>query len=146
MEIRIRASGAVMFENEFRRWVQETDGATFDAVTPDILEQFGADPVFEGPQPTTTKYQTAARDGVFEQDGKWFTKYTAVDLDAAAVDARQASNVRADRNRRLAECDWTQLADAPVDQAAWASYRQALRDIPAQVGFPWNHTWPALPT
>ena len=34
------------------------------------------------------------------------------------------------RNAELARTDWTQIADAPVDQAAWASYRQALRDLP----------------
>jgi len=35
------------------------------------------------------------------------------------------------RNTELARTDWTQVADAPVDQAAWATYRQALRDLPA---------------
>lgn len=40
--------------------------------------------------------------------------------------------VRAIRNAELAKTDWTQLADAPCDQAAWATYRQALRDLPAQ--------------
>jgi hypothetical protein len=35
------------------------------------------------------------------------------------------------RDTELARTDWTQLADAPVDQAAWATYRQALRDLPA---------------
>jgi hypothetical protein len=38
------------------------------------------------------------------------------------------------RNAKLAASDWTQVADAPVDQAAWATYRQALRDLPAQGG------------
>jgi len=35
------------------------------------------------------------------------------------------------RNQELSNTDWTQIADAPVDQAAWALYRQALRDLPA---------------
>ena len=38
------------------------------------------------------------------------------------------------RNTELARTDWTQLPDAPVDKAAWATYRQALRDLPAQGG------------
>lgn len=38
------------------------------------------------------------------------------------------------RNGELARTDWTQVADAPVDKAAWAIYRQALRDLPAQGG------------
>jgi hypothetical protein len=52
---------------------------------------------------------------------------------------------RAERNRLLAASDWTQLPDAPVDQASWATYRQALRDITAQQGFPENVIWPTPP-
>lgn len=54
--------------------------------------------------------------------------------------------VRHDRNLRLASSDWTQLTDAPVDRAAWAAYRQALRDLPQQTGFPENVQWPIEPT
>jgi hypothetical protein len=39
--------------------------------------------------------------------------------------------MRIQRNRLLAVSDWTQTADAPVNKAAWAAYRQALRDFPA---------------
>ena len=56
------------------------------------------------------------------------------------------SNVRNTRNCLLAESDWTQVADAPVNKAAWATYRQALRDITAQEGFPFNVTFPTQPT
>jgi hypothetical protein len=49
--------------------------------------------------------------------------------------------VRAERNLKLAQCDWTQLSDAPVDAAAWAVYRQALRDITTQAD-PFNIIWP----
>jgi hypothetical protein len=42
--------------------------------------------------------------------------------------------VRIWRDRKLAASDWTQIADAPVDKLAWATYRQALRDLPAQGG------------
>lgn len=54
-------------------------------------------------------------------------------------------SVRKERNFLLAQCDWTQAADAPVDQAAWAVYRQALRDVPAQAGFPTDTIWPEKP-
>lgn len=53
--------------------------------------------------------------------------------------------VRELRDSMLASSDWTQVADAPVDQAAWATYRQALRDIPQQEGFPENIVWPESP-
>ena len=56
-----------------------------------------------------------------------------------------ADESRALRDNLLSSCDWTQVADAPVDQAAWATYRQALRDIPNQAGFPDNVTWPNKP-
>jgi hypothetical protein len=58
---------------------------------------------------------------------------------------QQAANVRAERDALLSGSDWTQVADAPVDQAAWAVYRQALRDIPEQAGFPASVTWPTAP-
>jgi hypothetical protein len=41
------------------------------------------------------------------------------------------SRMRIQRDRLLAESDWTQLPDAPCDRQAWATYRQALRDFPA---------------
>jgi hypothetical protein len=55
------------------------------------------------------------------------------------------AEARAQRNRLLSASDWTQVADAPVDKAAWATYRQALRDISAQAGFPATVVWPTQP-
>jgi hypothetical protein len=55
------------------------------------------------------------------------------------------SQVRAKRRKLLEESDWTQVVDAPVDQAAWATYRQELRDVPQQSGFPENVVWPTEP-
>lgn len=59
------------------------------------------------------------------------------------VDAEWAY-VRAQRNALLAASDWTQLTDAPVDKAAWATYRQELRDITMQ-NDPFNIIWPTKP-
>ena len=56
-----------------------------------------------------------------------------------------ADQARQQRNTLLAACDWTQVADAPVDQSVWAIYRQALRDITVQSGFPTAIIWPAKP-
>lgn len=56
-----------------------------------------------------------------------------------------ATTIRVKRNMLLLSSDWTQVADAPVDQAAWAVYRQALRDVPSQSGFPWDVQWPVEP-
>jgi hypothetical protein len=54
----------------------------------------------------------------------------------AADVASKSAQVRAQRDRLLTASDWTQVADAPVDKAAWAEYRQALRDLPQAEGFP----------
>lgn len=59
--------------------------------------------------------------------------------------AALAHAARARRDALLRGSDWTQLADAPVDHAAWALYRQQLREIPEQAGFPEAIAWPAEP-
>jgi hypothetical protein len=56
-----------------------------------------------------------------------------------------AEDIRRGRNEKLMESDWTQLSDAPVDKQVWATYRQALRDIPSQSGFPTDVVWPQKP-
>lgn len=160
MEIRIRETGAVVFQNEFRAYAQ-TQGAVFGApLTEEFINQYGGDVVLEGPQATGgTHYQYSQRSGVEQIDGKWYTKYTlgpvfvdgettAAEQEAAyraAKDAEQAKSVRDQRNTKLAESDWTQLTDAPVNSALWATYRQALRNVPSQTGFPWDITWPDAP-
>ena len=50
-----------------------------------------------------------------------------------ATDDQKLEQVRIWRNAQLARTDWTQVADAPVDASAWATYRQALRDLPATI-------------
>ena len=61
-------------------------------------------------------------------------------------DEELAAQVRAERNRRLAQTDWTQLPDVPqATRERWAEYRQALRDITLQDGFPAAVQWPEPP-
>jgi len=61
-------------------------------------------------------------------------------------DAISWRELRLERNKRLIDCDWTQVPDAPVNQAAWATYRQALRDLPDNTTDPRNPVWPEKPT
>jgi hypothetical protein len=67
------------------------------------------------------------------------------ELAASLATDSLASEVRSERNQLLSSCDWTQVADAPVDAAAWKVYRQALRDITTHEGFPTNIIWPTKP-
>ena len=161
MQIRIRATGQVLLEHEWIKWVATTYAKSISAMTADIYDRFDSDAVFEGAQATGgTVYQYSQRDGVEQQsDGKWYTKYilgpvfvdgetTAVAQEAAykaQKDTEQAANVRRQRTEMLKDCDWTQLADSTVDKTAWATYRTALRDVPTQAGFPWTIDWPDAP-
>ena len=165
MQIRIRTSGAVMYEDEFRKLNASTSFP--QQISEATLNDFGADVVFEGPQASGgTVYQYSQAAGVEKLDGKWYTKHTLgpvfTDIPAtntepaqtaaeqetaykASKDADQAKSVRTSRNNLLKNCDWTQITDATADKTAWATYRQALRDVTQQAGFPWTITWPDLP-
>jgi hypothetical protein len=58
----------------------------------------------------------------------------------------QENTVKAQRNQLLQQSDWTQLADIPAEtKALWEPYRQALRDITDQPGYPFNIIWPTPP-
>lgn len=68
--------------------------------------------------------------------------------------AAKSNDVRAERNRRLDATDWRvtyEVEKASQDGLGvqfpqnWAIYRQALRDLPNQPGFPWNINWPVIP-
>ena len=81
-------------------------------------------------------------------DGVWTQNYSVTDLSAdesAAKVGAQWDVIRAERNRLLVASDWTQLPDAPVDAAAWATYRQALRDITTEAN-PFAIVWPESPS
>lgn len=164
MEIRFRATGAVMFESELRAHLLANGGPSYDVLTPEVMEAIGVDPVLEGPQATGgDRYQYSQRAGVEQINGQWYTKYilgpvfddytkedgtviTAAEAEAAYKankDAEQAKAVRAERDRRLAALDWTQGKDIPDSISAPAAVtRQSLRDVPAQPGFPWEINWP----
>ena len=164
MQIRIRATGQVLLEHEWIKWVATTYAKSISAMTADIYNRFDSDAVFEGAQATGgTVYQYSQRDGIEQQsDGKWYTKHilapvftdgetTAVAQEAAykaIKDTEQAKSVRTSRDALLAECDWVAVKAFETGSsvsAQWATYRQALRDIPDQADFPITVTWPDKP-
>jgi len=157
MQIRIRETGAVMYEGEFRQLHSSTSFP--QQITEATINDFGADVVFEGPQATGgTVYQYSQAAGVEQVDGKWYTKYTlgpvftdgettAVEQETAykaAKDAEQAKSVRASRDAKLSETDWRYRRDQTTTPE-WDAYCQALRDVPSQAGFPWTIEWPTQP-
>ncbi len=66
---------------------------------------------------------------------------------SAANQELLALTIRAERGARIAACDWTQLPDAALTteaKTAWVAYRQELRDITTQAGFPVEVVWPVV--
>lgn len=88
--------------------------------------------------------QTVIEGVVEERDGSYYQTYTVADRSADAIAndlANKKANVRAQRNQRLSETDWAILPDSPLsadDKTVYQNYRTALRDVPAQDGFPDN--------
>jgi hypothetical protein len=162
MEFRVRETGQVITDGEFRSLHPNTSFP--QVLTEEILNNFGVDPILEGPQASTTPpYEVSVRQGVEEIKGKWFTKYVVgpifteyTDEEGVVhtseeqeteyrtrIDNQVAENVRNQRNKLLEETDWTQSRDVILDNDAdWIIYRQALRDITTQEGFPHNIIWP----
>lgn len=163
MEVRNRHTGAVITISEFKA---EHPRTAFPKKINDlVLDSYGYDVVLNGAQPSPTPpYETLVRDGVEQVNGKWFTKYiigpvftnneeqTAAQQEAdyrAKIDEKVAESVREERNRKLAECDWTVLTDSPLTTAKkteWKAYRQGLRELPSAEGFPHTMTWPTEPS
>ena len=112
-----------------------------------VLAVYNVYPMTRTEAPVVTYTQNVEEGQPAFVDGQWVQTWAVVDVSdeeaASRLDAKWAE-VRDIRNELLAACDWTQLADAPVDAAAWATYRQALRDITAQPD-PFNILWPAVP-
>ena len=77
---------------------------------------------------------------------EWAKTNTADPADTPTLD-QQWAHVRAERDRRLAETDWTQTPDVPQETIwKWKTYRQDLRDIPQKQTDPNNITWPTKPS
>ena len=81
---------------------------------------------------------TTDEDGVVTTKAEHETAYTA------KKDADAAASVRTQRDDKLKATDWTALSDVTMT-AEMTTYRQALRDVPAQAGFPSTITWPTSP-
>ena len=82
-------------------------------------------------------------------DGEFVSVVQVTDMSAEEIQAAKDSamaQIRGQRNQLLKDCDWTQIADCTADKTAWATYRQALRDLPSTITEPRTFTdWPHNP-
>jgi hypothetical protein len=116
------------------------------------LAEYGVVTVVVTGQPDYNKITQKCVEGVPSfQNNQWQQTWIVTDASAEEIEQRtndKANEVRAERDQRLTESDWTQLDDSPVTNSKkleWATYRQALRDVPQQVDFPWDVVWPEQP-
>jgi hypothetical protein len=114
-----------------------------------LLSSYGMVDVAEKPSPAYDPETHFVEYGPVpvEEGGSWFLFPTVRELSAEQLADRYASaaaSVRGQRSTLLAETDWTGLTDV-VMSSEMAAYRQALRDITLQPGFPHNVTWPTKP-
>jgi hypothetical protein len=112
--------------------------------TAETLAEYEVFSVVRSTPPACDSLTHRLTQGVVKLDGVWTEIWTEVEL----PEDEASENIRNKRNARLATCDWTQLADSPLDadsKAAWALYRESLRRVPQQAGFPWNVQWPSEP-
>jgi hypothetical protein len=162
MEYRIQSTGEVKTQGDVRRMHSNTSlPRVWDA---NVCSALGIDPVLEAPKPEVTGYTQAVRNGATQDaNGNWVQAWSVVDMFQdytddegvthtkadqeaayqADLDAKAAASVRATRDVKLAETDWTGMSDVTMT-AEMATYRQALRDITAQAGFPNTVEWPEV--
>lgn len=86
---------------------------------------------------------------VLQSNGTWkeeWVRIATTDEQKLQATNKFTQSVLNARNKFLDISDWTQMPDVTLaNKAAWATYRQALRDITAQAGYPWNVEWPERP-
>jgi hypothetical protein len=164
MEYRVQSSGEVLTQGQIRKLNSNTSlPRVWNA---DICEFLGIDPVLAAPKPEpSAAYKQVGRNGaVQDANGNWVEAWQESDMFAdttdddgvtttkaeheaayqAKLDADVAAGVRTTRNAKLAETDWMGMSDVTMS-ADWATYRQSLRNIPSQSGFPNEVNWPVEP-
>lgn len=155
MYVKIANNTVVKYPYTLREMSEENTNVCFPEQIPDEdLALFGVYRVYIPPIPVydhiTQRVEWATVPTLI--DGTWTLGGDVVDKTDVQLDSdnrSQAKQIRNDRKVILRECDWTQGNDTPLSAAqvsAWAAYRQELRDISTQSGFPWNVVWPVAPT
>jgi hypothetical protein len=166
-EFRHRETGEVKTQNE---WIRSFPNTSFPVVwDQDVLTFLEVDPVFAMPVPTTGVYEVARLNGaVLDSKGNWVENWEVVPMFSdytdsddvfhskqeqeteyqTRLDAERSKSVRSERDRLLVETDWIVIYHTEKGTSIsteWGTYRQALRDIPSQSGFPNTIVWPIKP-
>jgi len=143
-EVRKQSDGSVIAIQAFK---DANKSVSFpNPLTDESASLFGYNLVLESVKPTPSNvYEEVYRDGCEEKDGKWYQKWILVSGDINKIDTAKAKDERATRDGLLNATDFYALSDVTMS-SDMATYRQALRDLPAASGWPHTHTWPTKPS
>lgn len=167
-EYRNRSTGEVKSQGAIRKSMPNTSLPR--VWTEEICDFLGIDPVLEAPAPAPSgEYKSVSRNGVTQDaNGNWVFAWVERDMFSdyvndegvtvtkaeqeqaytARKDAEAATAARATRDGLIASCDWMAIKafeGGTTVSTEWATYRQALRDVTDQAGFPNEITWPEKP-
>jgi hypothetical protein len=140
--------GNPVLEANFKQLFPNTSFPLY--LTPEIVEPFNFGMYEYSPLPNADRYEKVIEIApVKDERGFWMQTWSIVKMTAKEkreADAIQAESIRNMRSFKLLQTDWTQLPDVRIDPAVWTSYRQELRDVTGQPGFPWDVQWPVVPS
>lgn len=132
----------------------EVRSAFFNVSFPQVMSDsdllaVGVYPVTILPTPDHNRATHGVRPQTIVGDVPTFIQdWEVYELSAGEIDTlttAESAKLRQERNQKLSASDWTVLPDTPLDAAQWTTYRQALRDVPSQPGFPFEVQWPTPP-
>lgn len=116
-----------------------------------LLAEFNVFPVTQVSMPTVDYTKNVTEGTPVLDNGEWKQVWVVNDVDPSEAAKRledKSNDIRTQRNRLLSATDWTQIPDSPLDinqKQLWSAYREDLRDLPDQPGFPWTVSWPQSP-
>ena len=130
--------------------LEDESGTSFPALISDeLLESFDIFRVTIDSKPATTYQQNALLQSPVFEDGHWVQHWNIVTVSEQEAQLnleRKTNDVRDERNRYLQDSDWTQGKDIPDSISnLWKQYRQDLRDLTNQSGFPFDVIFPDRP-
>jgi len=150
MHVRVENNEIVQYPYSIQQFRADNSTISFPAeISNDTLAEYGVYLVSNDPLPTydpTTQRVQKSTNPVL-RNGEWVITKSVVELTADQITSREitaATQVRATRTELLQKTDWCACSDVTMS-TEMATYRQALRDVPAQEGFPYNVTWPTRP-
>jgi hypothetical protein len=151
----ILATGSTVIEYPYSIGKLRSDnpGTSFPIEMNDLeLSEWGVYPVTEEPAPTFNEATEQAEQAApMLINGSWLVGWVISAASSEEQEQRRtkkALEVLKNRDNGLKGSDFTQLLDFAGDantKAKWSEFRQLLRDVPQQTGFPWDVTWPIPP-